>query len=343
MGQESTGTSETTREAAQKNFDYSDFNKQRPQHIKRFNPHFLTWFIGFFEGDGSVHCRDSNLRSGFSFNPVSKRADFEITQHIDNIKVLQFIRKSFGFGKVMTYDKDGKKYARFYTSKKEHILKLVLLLNGNIVSAKRREQFVEWLTGINQGWRLSIPLKPWTAKVSLQNAWLSGFTEADGGFSTNSQNNFKASKDQKGNTRFRFTTKYYITQDGELCLLTEIQQLTGATNKISQITNGHTKKLYNRLEITSIEATDVLIDYFNRFPLKGTRHIACLRWARVHFYKKRHVVLNAGAAKTLAGLLEKLQDPGEAILLEAAASLSVAEEQVLSSLPLIAPQSMTKS
>jgi hypothetical protein len=335
------GTSETTREATTKTstftsfFNFYDYEQSLPQHISKMDPRFLTWFIGFFEGDGSVAYRDSNVGSRTVFDTVSKKADFEITQEISNIKLLHKIRKVLGFGRVLEYEKNGRKYARFYTSKREHILRLVVLFNGNLVLTKRREQFEEWLNVINQGWQLNIPLKHWTGCVTLQNAWLSGFTDADGGFNTNSKNGFEGTKDHKGNIRFRFTTKYYITQDGEMEVLEKIKQLAGATNKISKLTNGRSAKQYNRLEITSSSATTVLIDYFSRFPLKGQRRIDVLRWARVHGYKTRGVSLNEGAAKTLSGLLEKLQDPGDTTrLVDVTNNFSAEENQLFTTLPL---------
>jgi hypothetical protein len=52
---EKEGTSETIREAIFKNsnFDFTDFQKNKPIHIKNYDNDFLIWFIGFFEGDGS--------------------------------------------------------------------------------------------------------------------------------------------------------------------------------------------------------------------------------------------------------------------------------------------------
>jgi hypothetical protein len=334
-------TSETIREATEKTehfsfyFDFSDFMKELPQHIRQVDPCFLTWFVGFFEGDGSISYRDSNIGSRITFDAVTKRADFEITQEISNIQLLHKIRKLLGFGRVLKYEKNGKKYARFHTSKPEHILKIVYLFNGNLVLIKRREQFTKFLNAINLGWQLNIPIKPFRSSVTLQNAWLSGFTDADGGFYTNSKNGFKGTKDHNGNVRFRFITKYYITQDGETDVLTRIKELTGATNKITQLTNGYIQKLYNRLEITSSQATSVLIDYFTRFPLKGKRRIDCLRWARVHGYKIRYVVLNEGAGETLTGLLKKLQDPGETTpLSKIAVDFSFDEKELFNNLPL---------
>ncbi|MGQ2964091.1 MAG: hypothetical protein ACT6RN_27560 [Agrobacterium sp.] len=59
-------------------------------------------------------------------------------------------------------------------------------------------------------------LKSGNKQVSLDNAWLSGFSDADGGFYTNVGVDFKLSKRPAGGYYTKFLCKYYITQDGEL-------------------------------------------------------------------------------------------------------------------------------
>ena len=109
------GTSETTREAVSinaqsnnnsaNNFDFSGYEPYKPQQIKHLDTKFLTWFIGFVEGDGSFWSRDANIstnQSRFIFDPKFKRGEFEIIQHIDNIKLLYYIHTKLGFGQVTT-------------------------------------------------------------------------------------------------------------------------------------------------------------------------------------------------------------------------------------------------
>ena len=45
------GSSETICETT---FDFSDYQKVVPEHKNKLNKEFLTYFIGFFEGDGSL-------------------------------------------------------------------------------------------------------------------------------------------------------------------------------------------------------------------------------------------------------------------------------------------------
>jgi hypothetical protein len=335
------GTSETTREAVPINlFDFSDFEKCKPSHIKHLDTTFLTWLIGFIEGDGSFWVKGSGIGASFILDANSRRAEFEITQSIDNVKLIHKIRTKLGFGRVYTFIKNnGLEYCRFYTSERENIIKLVHLLNGNLVLEKRCIQFQGWVNAINLAWGLQIPIKPCKKKVSLNDAWLSGFSDADAGFFTNVTCNFRLSslapslsaseKKSDGSYYHAFQTKFYITQDGETSLLERIKILVGATNKITLIKNKESSKAYNRLEIHGSGCTQLLINYFTAFPLQGVRKIDCLRWARVHGYKLRHVILTERAAKRLARLIYSLEEPNgfsQQFLAE--------EEEILKNLPL---------
>nr|ALO21458.1 putative LAGLIDADG homing endonuclease [Lobochlamys culleus] len=252
---------------------------------------------------------DNNVGTKFTVDKQTKRADFEITQHITNIKLLKFIRTELGFGTVSIFEKNGFKYAKWFTSKRENIILLIYLLNGHLILEKRRHQFIEWLNTLNEVWNLNIQPKPFNCQVSLQTSWLAGFSDADAGFYTNVKKNFRGAARSQGGYYVRFITKFYITQRDEIGVLTKIKNLVGATNKISQLTNGKSNFLYNRLEITSTESTQILIQYFTEFPLKGIRKIDLLRWVRVQAYKNMFVVVSEKAAEKLARLITNLQEP----------------------------------
>lgn len=303
------GTSETTREAVSINslFDFSLYNLHKPKHIKKLDINFLRWFVGFVEGDGSFSSRIANTGTFFNFDPLNLRGDFEIVQSIDNIKLINHIRTSLGFGQVTTFEKNGFQYCKWFTSSKENIIRLIHILNGNLVLEKRRIQFLNWLNSLNQSWHLQIIVKPCHCSVSLDDAWLSGFSDADAGFYTNVLTDFRGAK--KGTYYTKFTTKFYITQDGELEVLNKIKQLVHATSQIETVTNGYTLKKYNRLEIHKEECINILIAYFTKYPLKGERKISCLRWARVHAYKEQHVATTERAAIKLARLISTLKEP----------------------------------
>ena len=310
-------TSETTREAMldkEFHFDFTDFNHHKPSHIQTLDTDFLTWLIGFIEGDGSFSARtNSENVTELKTHVANKRAEFEITQSLKNIRVLYYIRTKLGFGRVIQFEKNGAGYCRWFTSKRENILRMVSLLNGNLILEKRREQFQKWVTDLNFMWNLTIPTKKCTHKVSLQNAWLAGFVDADGGFYTNVKTNFKGTKRAKGGYYVQFQTRFYITQLDEIEVLKDIQNLVGEpkahTRTIGTLTNGRTKVRYHRLEITHPDCITLLLKYFAKFPLKGVRNIDLLRLARVHGYKNMQRVVTEKAAQRLANILLKLQEP----------------------------------
>jgi hypothetical protein len=320
------GTSETTREAVLQNlnYDFTDYNTHKPAHIKTLDLDFLIWLIGFIEGDGSFWTRDTKRSTQFVFEAQTKRAEFDITQHIDNLKLLKYIRTKLGFGKVQTFEKNGRIYCRWYTSQKKNIILLIYLLNGNLILEKRRHQFLKWLNELNNAWGLNIQPKPFSCRVSLQHAWLSGFSEADAGFYTNFQTNFKGgikpdrlvlfdreSGELEQNPAYyvKFVTKFYITQREEDLVLIEILNLLNIKKpRIYSSTNGRSDYKYNRLEICNSEKIEILIQYFNKYPLRGYRKIDLLRWVRVHGYKNMHRVVTQKAAEKLATLIANLQE-----------------------------------
>lgn len=95
--------SETTREIS-RNFDL--FNTQYKNKISSI---WLTWFIGFSEGDGAILTNKGRVK-------------FVITQKESDI--LYHIQKVLGFGTVREFEK----FSRFTVTKREHILLLFFYL-----------------------------------------------------------------------------------------------------------------------------------------------------------------------------------------------------------------------
>ena len=331
------GTSETIREAIDSDFDISDYDRFKPKHIKQLDYAFLVWFIGFFEGDGSLMTRDIVVGTRFLFDSLTGRGVFELVQSISNAQLLYKIRKKLGFGCITTFERDGKEYIRYMTTKREYIILLVHLFNGNLVLKKRQQQFEQLHAQLTKAWGLNIPLKPFNCDVSLNNPWFSGFCDADAGFFINKKTEFRVGKRPSNDGYYyKFVTKFYITQDGEISLLKKIQVLFNCSeNKLGKITNGKTKKIYNRLEINALESIELVLNYFSKYPLRGCRKIDCLRLARVLGYKKRHVVLSDKAAKRLVRLLDSLEEPSMAMPVNTFVNaFSPEEEKIFNELPL---------
>ena len=301
------GSSETTREACSK-LDFSLYYQDGiPLHKKekqKTSAAFLAWFIGFFEGDGNFH-KYRKIVNGIKRD--TGRFGFSIDQK--NPDVLYRIKKELGFGIIYSYIKKGEPYWRYNTTSHANILRLVSLLNGNLVLEKRRQQFAKWVTGMNTSWGTKIVIKQSECIPTLNDAWLAGFVQADGGFWTNISNGFKKGRLASGEIRYAFVVKFYITQDGEAKVLGIIRDLLEATNKIGTVTNGKTSKKYLRFETTAFKPREIITSYLSKFPLYGTKNIEYKRWLRTNEYFNEKYQLTSKSVEKLLRLLESIEEP----------------------------------
>jgi hypothetical protein len=285
------GSSETTREKQLEScekpidFDFSAYLQEgTPQHRPFIKTDFLEWFIGFVEAEGCFQTW-KNTNGSYRFG-------FEINQKDPGL--MYKIRTRLGFGRVQKYVRGNSVYFRFTTSKKEHLDRLILLFNGNLLLEKKQKQFNNWLFLMNLRYKTNILVKPNLCKVSLSTAWLSGFLEGDAGFYVQ-----KLSEKTE-----RLNMKWYITQEEELIVLNDIRNLFQMPGTIYTLTNGHSTKLYNRLETTSLEIHLFLLDYLQVYPFLGKRSIQLSRWRRLVNYRKTKYKLTPKLRKKFNRLID---------------------------------------
>jgi LAGLIDADG endonuclease len=238
-----------------------------------YNNEWITWFIGFTEGDGAL----MNYK---------ERLTFVITQK--DSKVLHEIQNVLGFGVI----KDFKGFSRFIVSNNSDCFLLYLLFNGNLAIFSRINQLNKWyiiLLGLK---RLNIfknfaqsivpniimiPFRP-----SLKDSWLSGFTDAEGCFSVN----IYKGKNKKNFCRCR----YILDQKDARYLLLHIRNilnfgsvnLRNKTNNVYRLTVSMNKPIRKDFAL--------IIQYFELFPLKTTKSLNFELWCKIiHLIKlKRH-------------------------------------------------------
>lgn len=113
---------------------YTQYLKQYP-NAKLPNQSFLEWLVGFVEGDGSFI---KNSRGS---------AIFVITQSRDDVQVLEYIKHTLGFGRII---KQGSRTSRFIVEDHSNIRLLVALFNGNLVFPLKQVSFILFLEAFNQ-------------------------------------------------------------------------------------------------------------------------------------------------------------------------------------------------
>ena len=166
---------------------YYEINSKLYGKTKQPTPEFLTWLIGFAEGDGSF---TKALRGDLYF---------VITQDTRDKQVLEYIQKQLNMGRVIT---QGKTTSRFIIQDKLGLYLIALIFNGEIRTPSRFKSFNEFLyklnnkitslvnsrklkqLGLTNFDNLFEIIKPYDKPkdLTLYDNWLIGFVDAEGCF-----------------------------------------------------------------------------------------------------------------------------------------------------------------
>ena len=229
---------------------------------------FKWWLIGFSEGDGHFGID----KSGYLV--------FKITQSSIDAQVLFYIKKSLGFGSVSVQSTRNNTH-QFRIRDKHNLIKIISIFNGNLITKAKILQFKLFLQAFNEKYNTDICFIYSINKVSLDNAWLSGFTDAcaegNGCFT------FSAFLNKRTN-RHIVTVRYIISQKQDIEF----------SNYLATVINGYVTYLksydgYNT--IVNSSKLSIIIKYIDSFPLKTKKHISYIRWLKVHklVINKKHL------------------------------------------------------
>jgi len=229
---------------------------------------FLTWFIGFSEGEGSFI--------------VNNRGDlaFVITQSTSDIKILYYIQETLGFGKVIS---QSLKTSRYVTQSKKEIEVIIKIFNGNIILPSKQDKLEKFITAfniwVNKG---TIRLEPITLikadiKPSLDNSWLAGFTDGEGCFTC-------SIGDNKG-----FSFNYNIAQKGKNNL--EVLKHLVVLFKGGIVSNHFVKDIYE-YRIAGVKTCPNIFPYFDKYSLLTKKSLSYLLWKQIHkdLLEKKHLL-----------------------------------------------------
>lgn len=216
---------------------------------------FISWFIGFSEGDGSWFIRKNNT------------VGFEVSQHSCDAALLYEIKSQLGFGTVNHNSK--LKISRFCITKSD-IPKIINIFNSNIISNYRFYQFSAWCNYIHQNITTVINIDKLSKNnkvISLNDAWLSGFIDAEGCF------RIAIDKD-------RPKMIFEISQK-ESDLLRDIANLLSLKKNIRKDRN--TFVLYT----SDYNAKEILIKYIDQYALKTKKNISYINWRKAHYLDRK--------------------------------------------------------
>ena len=268
-------------------YSYNYFNKSNFSTKSSFNfddfysvyryidPNWLTWFIGFTEGDGGLHT-------------YNKSCLFGLTQKEESI--LQEVQSVLGFGKVY-FDNSANAY-RYRVSKKSDILKLAILFNGKLATKNKIDQLKSWINVLNAD-SVKLTFNPNPFIPSLSDSWLSGFSTAEGYFIVGivNQKSKKEVIDSEGNKGvkevvYQLARVRFVLEQKDLSILLHIKNLFRGGNV--QKTRDLGVFRYNN---GSFKSNSVTVDYFLTYPLKGKKQSAFLKWKSIRemLLEKKHL------------------------------------------------------
>jgi len=233
---------------------------------------FKLWFIGFVEGDGSfIINKDGYL-------------EFRITQPSSDAQILFMIKKNLGFGVVRVQDSVNNTHC-YRVRDKNNIIKLISIFNGNIFLDSRKEQFKLWLNAFNLKYKENIPYIDSSFKPTLNDAWLSGFTDAEGCFTC-------SVCDNKSNTAKLVRLRYILSQKGNWVAggppVSSPLEGPGNSNNMDYLADllggkKHLLKSYEGYNVT-VNTTKLapIVRYFSLYPLKTKKYITYFNWVKIY-------------------------------------------------------------
>ena len=259
-------SSETTRETS---FNFEAYRKLSNKSPEQISDDWLAWFIGFSEGDGAF------------LTGTNKRLSFVLTQK--EKEILNHIEETINIGRVKTYGP----FSRYHVDDQKGILLLTALFNGNTVLLKRKIQIKKWLNILN------FREENYNVIPSLNNAWLSGFIDAEGCFNVTL---FKRKAMALG---YQVKLRFMIDQKDSLNDMIFIKKILNLHLSHRKLKKGSVGiSTMHRVESNSFIRIPLIIEHLNKFKLKTKKQESFHKWVTVY-----HLVINK-AHLTESGLNE---------------------------------------
>ena len=269
------GSSETIRKTPRFNFD-NFYKYGHADHVPRIDEAFLEWFIGFFEADGCFSIDERNRRLYLTIGQKEKKILFQIFE-------------TFGIGSISSWSNNGKTYWQWRVSSKSGLERLALLFFNNLVLSKRQTQFLDWLKqGKQIGLFSGCPIfQLESPKIGLNDAWLSGFIDAEGCFYAHVSIQNKQTKNPKVKFYQTFSLKQTTVDLNDQNLFKQILFLFQSSSNVFY-SKSSSKKHYLSIQLASKKSHEILIQYLFNYKLKTMKYISFRRWWRIYLLKTKN-------------------------------------------------------
>lgn len=241
-----------------------------------------SYLAGLIEGDGHIAVQDLNTEK------VVHRPKIIIAFNIHDKPLAEKISTQLNVGRVIDRSETG--HVLLQILAKEEVLKIINLINGHMRTPKIEalHKAIDW---INKKDNNTIPSLGLDKTPLSDNAWLAGFSDADGCFGITVYDRKKNGVFLRTSVQTSFRIEVKQNYSKEVAL-----EYGGSSffYIMSEISHFFTVNLYTRTRKTSgkvfyafavvahnSKSHEILREYFSRFPLYSSKYLAYKDWCIV--------------------------------------------------------------
>lgn len=257
--------------------------------LKDKNNQFGYYLAGLFEGDGHISLPFlGNTTLNRVLNP---RIVF--TSHENNLELFVYIQTMLK--EKGRFQKSGGNTIRFIIGDIEGIKLFIDTIHNKLRTPNKNESLNNLIDFINKKYNLAIPFSVLDESDFSENSWFTGFTEADGHFGVKiveakpKSDTRKRSVSNSISLKFRLDQQYIekLNRESNFNIMEKLANFLDC--KLS-IYNNKTGKVLS-LNVTSLEKVGFVVNYFNQYPLLGTKCKDFKDWEIVYnmMISKKHL------------------------------------------------------
>jgi len=241
--------------------------------VSNYKNNLGSYLAGFFEGGGHIWIKRQSGKK--THNPR-----FCITFSLKNEGLAKKFLEILESG-ILRY-KPKSNACVLVVSHVVGLKKIVNLINGELRTPKLHQLYnlIDWL---NKNHRTNIKKLPLN-KDNLENSsWLSGFVDADGSFYVQYTKTEQGARKRKISCRLRIEQRIFdpITNENSFYLLNQISLFLNC--KLLTRTHKSTNNTYYTLTASSKVSLDIIINYFNKYPLFSSKYLDYKDWEKVAY------------------------------------------------------------
>lgn len=230
---------------------------------------FGSYLGGLFEAKGHIWLPKPNMTK--KHNPR-----FCITFNLKDEPLAKILRAKLGYGHIRYKLKDNA--CVLIISPVKGLKKTIKLINGQLRTPKINQlhSLIDWINVNHSSNIKKLPLKK---GLIYNDNWLAGFVDGDGGFYIGHTKLENKAKKRKIYCRLKIEQRMIdpISKQSYLDVLTEIANFLNC-NLLTRV-QASTGNEYYTLAASNRKSLQIVLDYFERFPLYSFKYLDYQNWA----------------------------------------------------------------